>query len=149
MKLRIFAITFLMIFTQAFAAGKSTTSPTPKYKFKWVLAHEPVELFIAAAKSFADEVSQQSNGEINVEILTLTEYSKKYKQGKLFSPSEVAQLVRSGEIEMSQTYTTTLGRSFTPLYVLDLPFLFRDHSHATNVLDGKIGKNLLPIKRIF
>jgi TRAP-type C4-dicarboxylate transport system substrate-binding protein len=29
------------------------------------------------------------------------------------------------------------------MYVLDLPFLFRDHDHATKVLEGKVGGQLL------
>jgi TRAP-type C4-dicarboxylate transport system substrate-binding protein len=36
-----------------------------------------------------------------------------------------------------------LGKLNNDFYILDLPFLFRDHDHATKVLDGEIGKEIL------
>ena len=53
-------------------------------------------------------------------------------------------LMEAGEIEMSQMYTSTLGRKHhRDLWALDMPFLFRDHDHAQKVLEGEIGQSLL------
>jgi len=53
------------------------------------------------------------------------------------------ELVQKGELQMSQTYTTYLGNYDKQMWILDLPFLFKNHDHASKVLDGKIGKKIL------
>jgi tripartite ATP-independent transporter DctP family solute receptor len=110
---------------------------------RWVLAHEPVRLFIRAAKKFSQEIQARTNGAIQVEVLTLGEYQKKYAKGEKLTPMDVVRLIRQGRIEMSQTYTTSLGNIDRDMYVLDLPFLFKSYAQARHVLEGKIGTQLL------
>lgn len=125
-----------------FSAGP-VFADQPVQKIKWVLAHEPVRLFETAAKHFAQEVKAKSNGQLEVEVLTLPDYEKKYNNGGALKHDDVVRYIQSGKIEMSQTYTTSLGSLDKDMFVLDLPFLFRDHQHATKVLEGKIGSSLL------
>ncbi|MGE0525855.1 MAG: TRAP transporter substrate-binding protein [Bdellovibrionales bacterium] len=113
------------------------------YKVRWLLAHEPVGLFLRAAEHFAKEVEAKSKGQIDVEVLTLAQYAEKYNSGQVPTQREVVRMLQNGDVEMSQTYTTTLGMLNRDLYVLDLPFLFRDHQHAQKVLEGKVGEKLL------
>jgi len=111
---------------------------------RWVLAHEPIELFVRAAKKFTEEVNARAAGHLDIEVLTLSEYSAKYNGGKKVSKHDLLDLMDSGAIEMSQMYTTWLGERYSKdMHVLDLPFLFRDHDHAARVLDGEIGRCLL------
>ena len=112
-------------------------------KIRWVLAHDPVKLFQTAATHFADEVSKRTKGQVQVEVLTVPEYSKAYNNGQEMKKVDVVRFIQEGKIEMSQTYTTSLGVLENDMYVLDLPFLFRDHAHATKVLEGKVGGQLL------
>jgi tripartite ATP-independent transporter DctP family solute receptor len=109
------------------------------HEIRWVLAHEPSGVFTQAAQEFADLVSKETNGDVVVKIIS----SREFGHGKLANPDEVAQLVADGKVEMTQTYTTSLGRFAPKLMVLDMPYLFRDHVHAAAVLDGAIGKDLL------
>ena len=74
---------------------------------KWVLAHEPIELFIRAAKVFADEVNAKAPAELNIEVMTLSEYSQKYNNGVVVTKHELIDLLDSDKIQMSQTYTTS------------------------------------------
>lgn len=115
----------------------------PAKKIRWVLAHDPVKLFEAAANHFAEEVGKKTNNQVQVEIMTVPAYSKKYGKGKEMKNFDVVRYIQNGKIEMSQTYTTSLGVLEKDMYVLDLPFLFRDHAHATKVLEGKVGGQLL------
>lgn len=117
--------------------------PNSAKKIRWVLAHEPVGLFKEAADYFSTQIAKKTKGTVAVEVLTLPEYSAKYNNGKPVKQSEVVQYIRSGKIEMSQTYTTDLGELNPDLYVLDMPYIFRDHGHAKKVLEGKIGDSLL------
>jgi len=51
-------------------------------KIRWVLAHEPIELFLRAALKFVEELSVTMPGVMEFEIMTLSEYGDKYHDGK-------------------------------------------------------------------
>lgn len=115
-----------------------------KNKLIWVLAHEPYDLFYPAAKAFKEELFDKTYGLVDIEILGLEEYSKKYKKGQDIDRRwGVIDLLKTGEIDISTMYSSTLGKLNDNFYILDLPFLFRDHDHAASVLDGEIGKEIL------
>ena len=111
---------------------------------RWVVAHEPIELFLRAAKRFKKTMEEMAPGVLDYEIMTLSEYSDKYQNGKKVTKHDLIDLMEAGEIEMSQMYTSTLGRKHhRDMWALDMPFLFRDHDHAQKVLEGEIGQSLL------
>jgi tripartite ATP-independent transporter DctP family solute receptor len=110
---------------------------------RWVLAHEPYDLFLRAAEKFSSEVAEKTCGEIQIEVMGLTDYVEKYNDGQALDRYKIRELVDSGTIEMSQMYTTTLGLVDQDMFVLDMPFIFRDHEHAARVLDGAIGQELM------
>lgn len=110
---------------------------------KWVLAHEPIELFIRAAKVFAQEVNARAPGQLDIEVMTMSEYAEKYNNGVVVDKHSLVDLLDSGAIQMSQTYTITLGKINKDFFALDLPFLFKDHDHASRVFEGAVGKQLL------
>ena len=112
-------------------------------KIRWVLAHEPIELFIRAAKVFAAEVNAKAPGELDIEVMTMSEYANKYNNGVAVSKHSLVDLLDAGKIEMSQTYTVTLGKINEDFFALDLPFLFKDHDHASRVFEGTVGQTLL------
>jgi TRAP-type C4-dicarboxylate transport system substrate-binding protein len=114
-----------------------------KKHVKWVLAHEPIELFIRAAKVFAAEIEKRAPGQLDIEVMTMSEYSQKYNNGVLVTKHELVDLLDQSLIEMSQTYTITLGKINKDFYALDLPFLFENHDHASRVFEGEVGKELL------
>lgn len=56
----------------------------------------------------------------------------------------IFKAIADGKIEFSQTQVTVVAaRLNKDFHALDLPFLFQDHDHATRVLDGEIGQELL------
>ena len=114
-------------------------------KIRWVIAHEPLNLFLRAAKDFERKVNtQQSEHKIEVEIMTLTEYSQRYNDGVVVTKHDLLDLMQAGKIEMSQMYTTWLAEHYeSDMLAFDLPFLFNSHEHATSVLEGEIGEKLL------
>lgn len=112
-------------------------------KVRWVIAHEPIGLFLKVAQRFSEEVNAKTNGQFDIEVLSLTDYTNKYNNGQKISKNDLMALIDSGAIEMSHIYTTWLADYNQDLHALDLPFLFRDHKHADAVLDGVIGDELL------
>lgn len=113
-------------------------------KIRWVLAHDPIGLFLRAAKVFVKELEDRAPGQLDFEVLTLTEYADKYNNGKTVTKYDLLNLMEQGQLEMSQVYTTWLAERYsTQLNVIDMPFLFKDHDHAGRVFDGPIGAELL------
>jgi len=114
-------------------------------KIRWVIAHEPLNLFLRAAEDFERRVNeQQSEHKIEVEIMTLTEYSQRYNDGVVITKHDLLDLMEQGKIEMSQMYTTWLAERYEQDFLaFDLPFLFKDHEHATRVFESEIGEGLL------
>lgn len=110
---------------------------------KWVLAHEPIEIFIRAAEEFKQIVEARAPGRLNIDILTLSDYSAKYRNGEKVTKGQLLDLMAQGEIQMSQMYTYVLSKFNRDLDVLDLPFLFKDHDHAQRVFEGPIGESML------
>ena len=100
---------------------------------KWLLFHEPAELFIRTAEHFEQELNRRTGNAFNFEILELSDYERMYHGGKQCDP--LTEL-KAGKVQMSQIYINTLAYSnITNLLALTLPFLFRDHDHATRVFE--------------
>ena len=115
-------------------------------KLTWVLAHEPYDLFIKAAKNFQNEVSSETNGRYQIDVISLSEYNE--RSGNILTNhasdrERVVKLVNDGKIDMATVYVNTLGQINNQMYALSMPFLFDNHDHAERVLDGKIGLDLL------
>ena len=114
-----------------------------KRHVKWVIAHEPIGLFLKVAERFAKEVNEKTNGMFDIEVLSLSDYAAKYNDGKKVTKYDLMDMINSGKIEMSHIYTTWLADYNKDLHALDLPFIFRDHAHADAVLEGEVGAELL------
>ncbi len=114
-------------------------------KIRWVIAHEPLSLFVRAAEDFQKFVNEaQSAEKIEVEVMTLSEYSMKYNDGVMVTKHDLLDLMEQGKIEMSQMYTTWLAEDIEhDMLALEMPFIFEDHDHATRVLEGPVGEGLL------
>lgn len=110
-------------------------------KIKWLIAHEPVDLFLRTAEAFAEEVRNSTDGLVDIEIYTATEYAEKFNHGLKANPMEYME---NGQLEMSQLHISQLWKWNVPAFMaLELPFLFKDHDHATRVLEGTIGQEML------
>jgi TRAP-type C4-dicarboxylate transport system substrate-binding protein len=114
-------------------------------KIRWVIAHEPLSLFVRAANSFAKAINATTQTPLfEVEIMTLSQYAERYNKGMAVSKHDLLRLMDERKIEMSQMYTTWLAEKYhSDMHVLDMPFLFRDHRHAQDVLEGEVGEQLL------
>lgn len=115
-------------------------------KIRWLIAHEPVDLFLRTARAFQEKISELTNGQYEVEIYTPETCPEECKfadvHGNYCADPIVA--MEAGRLEMSQLHITELAFWHSPEFLaLELPFLFNDHDHATRVLEGDIGKKML------
>ena len=118
---------------------------TKTTKIRWVIAHEPLSLFVRAAEDFQRFVNEaQSAEKIEVEVMTLGQYSERYNNGVAVTKHDLLDLMEQGKIEMSQMYTTWLAEDIEhDMLALEMPFIFENHDHATRVLEGEVGEYLL------
>ena len=114
-------------------------------KIRWVIAHEPLSLFVRAAHDFEKEINAQQTAEkIEIEVMTLNEYSAKYNDGIVVTKHDLLDLMEAGKIEMSQMYTTWLAEHYEHDFLaFEMPYIFGDHDHASRVLEGEVGETLL------
>lgn len=111
-----------------------------KIKVKWLLYHEPVELFIRTAKDFQKHLDDLTNNKYQLEILTWDEYSEKYLDGVICEPFTE---LKNGKVQVTQIYSNIVGQfDASDFYALSMPYLFENHEHATRVFEGEIGKQL-------
>jgi len=112
---------------------------------KWVIAHKPVYLFQRVAEDFKRLVNVKSNDvKIDIEILTAEEYNAKYNPPEPATRHNLWKFLQDNTVQLAQMQTTSLARQANKqMHVLDMPYLFESHEHATEILEGEIGQKLL------
>jgi TRAP-type C4-dicarboxylate transport system substrate-binding protein len=130
---------------------------TPR-KVRWLIAHQPQELFVRTARAFSEELAKLCGNELDIEILTYPEYVEKYHEipgleEMVQRPEDLNTFEEIGiksfwnalfdsEIEMSQIQVVRVGELNNDFFALDLPFLFEDHDHVQRVVEGPTGQKL-------
>lgn len=135
----IFKLFLAVVFLTSSSLVQANSEAKKEYRIKWILAHEPIAVFEMAAKYFSEKVYKESNGQLIVEIIG----KKDLPHNQIPLPSAAFRMLVKGDYQMSQTYTSFLGQHVKDMWALESPFLFRDHAHATRVLDGEIGQSIL------
>ena len=81
-----------------------------------------------------EEMAALSGGKLRLEI---------YPNQQLGGEREILELLQIGTLDMTKVSAATLENFAPKTRILGLPYLFRDRSHAFEVLDGPIGRELL------
>lgn len=129
---------FVFVFAAALMlAEKFQSSQTKTLTF--VAAHGPYLVMNKPLEDFKKEVEEKTSGRIQVKIIV----PDGVDDNNLKLAEQTLKKVESGEYQMSQMYTSRLARYNSDLYALETPFLFRNHEHSFEVVDGLIGKAML------
>ena len=94
----------------------------------------PVHPYHRGAVKFSEVVAQRTGGKVKVEV---------YPSTQLGNERDMVEGLQLGTIDLVVTSTGPVGGFVPKMFVVDLPFLFRDRDHAYRVLDGPIGRDLL------
>lgn len=105
----------------------------PQFEIKWGTNHAPYDYFLKAAQQFKENVEKRSNQKIKVTLVTdinerEDEHFKKFK---------------SGEFQISQTYTRQLAQYVPEFSLFSLPYLFTNDEHVTKWISTDSSKRLL------
>jgi len=127
---------FICLSMMVAAAGTATaqTAKQPEFIMKMgctVAADHP---YVIATKRLSELVQQRTNGRVKVNI---------FENSQLGSERDLVEGLQLGTVDLVATSTGPLGGFVPEMGIVDLPFLFRDKTHAYKVLDGRIGQDLM------
>lgn len=94
----------------------------------------PEHPYHLGAVKYSELVAQRTNNKVKIDV---------YPSTQLGNERDMVEGLQLGTIDLVVTSTGPLGGFVPKMFVVDLPFLFRDREHAYKVLDGPIGRDLL------
>ena len=94
----------------------------------------PEHPYHLGAVRYSELVAQRTKGKVKMDV---------YPSTQLGNERDMVEGLQLGTIDLVVTSTGPLGGFVPRMFVVDLPFLFRDREHAYKVLDGPIGRELL------
>lgn len=130
----------LLILTPAVfvgSGGQAAAQSAPQITLKYGELNPDSHPMTIAAKEFAKNVADLSGGRIKIDI---------YAGGQLGDEKNMAQLVQigGGGLDMMRIGSNTLGDfGVGQMNILSLPYIFRDRNQMWDVLESKIGEDLL------
>lgn len=104
------------------------------WTFKLGNATSPDHAYNIGARKYAELVAQKTGGKIKIDI---------YPATQLGNERDLIEGLQLGTVDLVVSSTGPVGGFVPKMFVVDLPFLFRDRDHAYRVLDGPVGKGLL------
>ncbi|AGF46747.1 TRAP-type C4-dicarboxylate transporter, periplasmic component [Candidatus Kinetoplastibacterium desouzaii TCC079E] len=87
-----------------------------------------------AANAFAETLESSSKGKYKVVT---------FPNNQLGSERDVIEGLQNGKIDLAIVSTSTIMDMIPEIGMFDIPFLMHDLTHARNVLDGPVGRNIL------
>lgn len=94
----------------------------------------PEHPYHLGAIKFSELVAARTRNRVKVDV---------YPSTQLGNERDMVEGLQLGTIDLVVTSTGPVGGFVPKIFVVDLPFLFRNREHAYRVLDGPIGKDLL------
>lgn len=114
---------------------KEATMKFHTVKLRFAENHVGTTPAALADKEFARLVEEKTHGRVRIEVVTggaLTETS-----------SEAIDALRYGDIAFTRISSTPLSKYVPKINAIQLPYLYRSSSHMWNVLNGKVGQEIL------
>ena len=94
----------------------------------------PEHPYHLGAMRYSERIAQRTKNNVKIDV---------YPSTQLGNERDMVEGLQLGTIDLVVTSTGPLGGFVPRIFVVDLPFLFRDQAHAYKVLDGPIGRELL------
>ena len=114
---------------------KEATMKFHTVKLRFAENHVGTTPAALADKEFARLVEEKTAGRVRIEVVTggaLTETS-----------AEAIEALKNGDIAFTRISSTPLATYVPKINAIQLPYLYRSSSHMWNVLNGKVGQEIL------
>src|ERR1041384_2140280 len=97
--------------------------------------HPPGYPNVVAIENLGKKLEKETNGRLTLQM---------YPSMQLGGEKEMIEQAQGGALQIARFSVGTLGPVVDDLNVFNLPFMFRDETHARHVIDGPIGDEPLP-----
>ena len=128
----VIALLFNLLVLTMVWVGTGTCQDKP-VSLKLGHAVAPEHPYHLGALKYAELVAQRTKSKVKIDVHPSTQ---------LGNERDMVEGLQLGTIDLVVTSTGPLGGFVPKMFVVDLPFLFRDREHAYKVLDGPIGRDL-------
>jgi tripartite ATP-independent transporter DctP family solute receptor len=120
----------------AAAACLAVSAPVAAQKQVWKASdvHPLGYPNVVAIENMGKKLEKDTNGRISIQM---------YPSMQLGGEKEMIEQAQVGALQIARVSVGTLGPVVDDLNVFNLPFMFRDETHARHVIDGPIGDELL------
>lgn len=119
--------------------GNVLGAQTDAREVRWLLSHQPTDVFARAAEVFRSVLEQETDGALTLRIITPEEIG--VPKGDVPN-ADVMRFLSEGEADLATAYTVGLGFKSPDLWALNLPFLFANHAAVAEALEGDFGEVL-------
>ncbi len=118
--------------------------PQQPLEIRWLIAHQPAEVFDRAAESLAENFEQQTGRPVTLRLV----YPEDVGETAQVPKGRVLELLKNGTVDMASVNVDSLisnedDANAKLVRVLHLPYLFRDYASADRVFDGAPGARIL------
>ncbi|WP_462420588.1 DctP family TRAP transporter solute-binding subunit [Salinicoccus sp. Marseille-QA3877] len=126
----------VLVFIFFISACSNSTASSEKEVYELEVAHVVASdhSYQYALEEFAENVQERSEGRIEINI---------FPSAQLGNERDLVESVSMGTVDMALSNSANLSAYTDSYMIFDLPFLFRDHQHAHDVLDSDIGEDAL------
>ncbi len=100
---------------------------------KWLLSHQPTDVFDNATRVFADTLKRESGGTLKLVVIQPADVG--VDKGDV-PHKAVLDALASGVADIASAYTIPLGDNHADFRALNLPFLFASYDEANAALDN-------------
>lgn len=112
---------------------------TGPIRMRWLIAHQPADLFIHGTKTFSDVLAKETGGAMTLEVLVPEDVG--FAGGDV-PTDELVKMLNDGTIQLATVYAGGVEKLDATYGVINLPFLFDSYASAEKVLDGSSGERM-------
>ncbi|MFZ2886842.1 MAG: TRAP transporter substrate-binding protein DctP [Minisyncoccia bacterium] len=123
----------------AFSGTTSTAqSNSELVRVRWLLAHEPADVYVRSITILANELRRESDGSMVLETVTPSDIG-------IANPThtEILAALERGDVELSSTYGVANGFDDERFWVWQFPFLFNSYAEVEAAFTSSEGEALL------
>lgn len=134
---------FIVVVLGCAIAIQTTAAVTPKptvREVRWLLSHQPTDVFKNAVQVFAEELSKKTDGRLTLSVIEPRDIG--VLNGDV-PHATVLEVLSNGHAEIATDYTVALGFDDPNMWKLNLPFLFSGYEDALQKLDSPAAAQIL------
>lgn len=117
-------------------SSETSSAVIPDYVFTYAENQPKDYPTTKGAVRFSELVYERSQGRIKINV---------FYGGELGDEVSVMEQLQFGGIDFARVSAMSMGNEIPMLYVLQLPYIYRDSDHMWKVLDGEIGKEFMDV----